>query len=514
VAGKAGLAARLVIVGLEMGDGPALHRWAQAGLLPNIQSLLKQGRWRWLETTANQLHISAWPSIYTGVVPGEHGVYFTHQPAPGLQGYQRFHKGLYGRPTFWSLLDQAGRTCTVFDPPYAHPEDGFKGRFINDWGSWAHYLEAGSSPTQLLGQLNRCCGAYPLGLEAHDIGFMPLEAVELSGKLVKAVAAKTDAACWLMKESTADLVFVVFGETHAAGHYCWPRGGTAPSRPEESPLFTVYKEVDRAIGRIREAAGDALFMVVSGDACGANNAGWHLLPDVLEKLGYLVTPKTSSEAGGAPPPSRKFDPVKALRDLLPKDFRKSLARRLPTALRDKLAQRVDMAGVDWGRTRAYCLPTDLEGCIRINLKGREPMGVVEPGPQYEALLGAIEASLLELRDPTDGRQLVSRVLRSDVAFPGPKRHYLPDLVVHWNNQRPIGAAASERLGLLSMPSPDPRPGTHTAPAFALFAGGGVPPGEPVQSGSIVDLAPSVMAWLGVEAPAHMQGQVWPELKNA
>ena len=40
--------------------------------------------------------------------------------------------------------------------------------------------------------------------------------------------------------------------------------------------------------------------------------------------------------------------------------------RLPDALRHKLAQRVDTAGIDWTRTRAFCLPTDLEGHIRIN----------------------------------------------------------------------------------------------------------------------------------------------------
>ena len=78
--------------------------------------------------------------------------------------------------------------------------------------------------------------------------------------------------------------------------------------------------------------------------------------------------------------------MKALRDLLPKDFRKSLARKLPTKLRDKLAQRVDTADIDWTRTRAFWLPTDLEGCIRVNLKGREPQGTVEPGAEFERVL--------------------------------------------------------------------------------------------------------------------------------
>ena len=88
-----------------------------------------------------------------------------------MQGYKRFHEGLYGRPTFWSLLDRASRRCVVLDPPYSHPEPGFGGAYIHDWGTWAHYLAPGSVPADLLPCLEKACGAYPLGLEANDLGF-------------------------------------------------------------------------------------------------------------------------------------------------------------------------------------------------------------------------------------------------------------------------------------------------------------------------------------------------------
>ena len=140
-----------LVVGLELGDGRLLHdvgRWP--AICRPSAALIEAGTWGWLETTADQLHVSAWPSIYTGVGPGEHGVYFTFQPAPGLQGYQRFHDGLYGRPTFWRLLDAAGRRCTVFDAPYTHPEPGFAGTQLFDWGTWAHYLAPQSTPQSML----------------------------------------------------------------------------------------------------------------------------------------------------------------------------------------------------------------------------------------------------------------------------------------------------------------------------------------------------------------------------
>lgn len=496
---------KVVVIGLELGDAPLLRRWAEAGDLPVLQTLLREGVWRSLETPATSLHIAGWPSVYTGASPGEHGVYYTHQPAPGLQGYARFHPGLYGRPTFWSLLDGAGVKCAVIDPPYAHPEEGYSGRFVYDWGSWAHYLQGGAVPADLWRRLNKAVGAYPLGLEAHDFGLAPLDAATAAQKLVSATAAKADATLWLMNDAPWDVLVTVFGETHVAGHYCW-------SESDLGPMRRAYQAIDAAIGRIVAAAGpESTIVVISADGVGPNRAGWHVLPQVLERLGFSTKPGAHTGEQAAGP--RKFDPVKALRDLLPKDFRKQLARKLPTALRDRLAQRVDMADVDWSRTRAYCLPTDLEGCLRVNLVGREPQGIVQPGAAYEAVLDELEAECRALRDPATDAPLVSQVIRSDRVFAGPRRHYLPDLVVRWVGDQPVTAARSARAGTIEMPSPDPRPGTHSGKGFALVTGAGVNP-RGFGEGHVADLAPSLLARFGVPVPQYMQGRNWPEVASA
>ncbi len=495
---------RILVIGLELGDGRLLHEWAKAGQLPTLAALIGRGTWGWLETTAGQLHVSAWPSIYTGVGPGEHGVYFTFQPAPGVQGYQRFHEGLYGRPTFWRLLDQAGRRCTVFDAPYTHPEAGFAGIQLFDWGTWAHYLAPQAMPKATLGELERACGKYPLGLEANDLGLRPLDPADTQRRLIAAIRHKAKAACWLMGRQPFDLYLAVFGETHVAAHYCWSPAG------EQSRLLPIYAELDRALAQLIEAAGPGTTVfVLSGDAVARNHAGWHLLPDVLARLGHFASAETAPPKTNAPEARRSFDPVRALRDLLPKDLRKALARQLPTGLRDKLAQRVDTATYDWARTRAYCLPTDLEGCIRINLKGREPEGTVEPGADCEALLEDLASALGELTDPATGRRVVREVLFIDREFPGSRRDWLPDLVVTWDPAAPITALASARVGVVSGASPDPRPGTHAGPGFVLMHGPGVGAGQVLDDGHILDLAPTILERLGVAPPEHMTGRRWP-----
>ena len=502
---------RLVVLGLELGDGRLLRQWAADGHLPAVRQLVDEGCWGWLETTADHLHISAWPSLYTGVGPGDHGVYFTFQPSPGLQGYQRFHEGLYGKPTFWSMLDRAGVRCAVLDPPYSHPEPGYGGAYIHDWGTWAHYLKPGSVPPKLLRDLEAACGRYPLGAEANDLGFAPIPADAIEPRLIQSVAAKAKAITWLMDTTAADVVFAVFGETHVAGHYCWtPQASAGGSDSTRTSMFRVYRALDEAIGRIRGHAGaDCAFMVVSGDSVGANHAAWQVLPEVLARLGYLGLPGTpQADEPRASGPAR-FDPVKALRDLLPKEFRKNLARKLPTALRDRLAQRVDTADIDWARTRAFCLPTDLEGYIRINLRGREPQGIVSPGAEYEALLADLEAALLELRDAETGAPVVREVWRVDRECPGERRAFLPDLVVRWVGDRQQSRVESPRTGLVEVASPDTRTGTHQGPGFVLGAGPGIAGNGSFDGGHIHDFAPTLLARLGVPVPAHMHGKVWP-----
>ncbi len=492
---------KTLVIGLELGDGRLLYQWAEEGHLPTCARLIDAGAWGPLATTAGQLHVSAWPSIYTGVGPGEHGVNFTFQPAPGIQGYQRFHEGLYGRPTFWRLLDAAGRRCTVFDAPYAHPEPGFAGTQVFDWGTWAHYLSPRSTPPGALGDLESACGRYPLGLEAHDLGFKPLDPEGTERRLIDAVRHKAEATLWLMRQGDFDLFMTVFGETHVGAHYCWNPNGN------QDLMRALYEELDRAIASLVEAAGpDAAVVVVSGDAVGPNHAGWHLLPEVLARLGYFASAETAPSDDAGARVTTRFDPVRAVRDLLPKDLRKNLARMLPTGLRDKLAQRVDTATIDWSRTRAYCLPTDLEGCIRINLEGREPEGQVAPGAEYEAACRDLKAALEELTLPDTGARAVREVLLVDRAFPGPRRDHLPDLIVLWHAAAPITALASDRIGEVRGPSPDPRPGTHTEPGFVLMRGPGIAPGRSIENAHVFDLAPTILERLGVEAPAHMTGK--------
>jgi len=425
---------------------------------------------------------------------------------------------MYGRPTFWKILSDAGFRCTVFDAPYTHPEQGFSGSQVFDWGSWAKYLGPMSVPPATLRQLGKRFGKDPIGLEAHDIGLAGLDSEEMKRRLVKSVRTKVDAANWLMDQAPWDLFFLVFGETHPAAHYCWFPSADSVGGPsaEGMPIRRIYEEIDRGLGLILSRLGrETTLLVVSGDGVGPNHSGWHLLPEVLRRLGYLAEP-SAEEANNSPgdDDTRRSDPVKMIRDLLPKDFRKAIARQLPRSLRDKLAQRVDTAAIDWSRTRAYCLPTDLEGCIRVNLQGREPEGIVAPGAEYDELCASLTSSLEQLVDVGSGRPAVSRVVRTDQEFPGPKRESLPDLIVLWSSNEDLSGVSSEEIGVVEAESPDERPGTHSPPGFLLAHGKSVGGDSSLDIRHIYDVAPQVLSYFDVARPPYMTSETIRELDRA
>ncbi len=327
------------------------------------------------------------------------------------------------------------------------------------------------------------------------------------------MAYKAATAQWLLDQDAWDLAVVGFCETHPASHYLWPAGADSVETGDPAafgPLRNVYRALDTAIGALRERLpADAVLMVTSGDGVRPNRCGWHLLPAVLERLGYTSSNRPSAAAADAPPPS----PAQAARGRLIAAVKRNVAAVLPWRLRDRIGVWLQMSGIDWSKTRAFTLPTDLEGCIRINLRGREPHGIVEPGAEYAALCEEIRGRLEELVNPATGAPAVRKVWIRDQVFPGPKQEELPDVLVSWNDEASLTALQSPRFGEVAGVNPDVRSGTHSASGFLLAAGPAVPAGIRGR-GRLTDVAPTVLALLGSTRDRDLDGRPLDALTQA
>lgn len=68
--------------------------------------------------------------------------------------------------------------------------------------------------------------------------------------------------------------------------------------------------------------------------------------------------------------------------------------------------------VDWSKTKAICQRSVY---IYVNLKGRDPEGIVEPGREYEELKDRIVDLLYEYKDPETGKHPIALALRKEDA---------------------------------------------------------------------------------------------------
>jgi predicted AlkP superfamily phosphohydrolase/phosphomutase len=285
----------------------------------------------------------------------------------------------------------------------------------------------------------------------------------------------------------------------------------------------VYAALDDAIGEIVQSAGkDTTVILTSGDGMGPNYSGSHLLGDLLSRMKLFnhIPAGTNGAAGNvsAKNPPVKTDFMSTVRNMVPKSVRVAVSRSLlPRSVNEKLSLRWKTAGISWQHTRAFLIENANEGYIRINLKGREPEGIVEPGKQYEDLCEELYRTIKHATNPANGERAAHTVYKTDDIYHGPCRSHMPDIIINWNDDAKLttelltekyGLARSEVPGYAVAPY---YTGNHRPTAFAVAMGPQIPGANVLKDTSILDLAPTMLNFFGIAPPDYMAGKMLGEL---
>ncbi len=173
------------------------------------------------------------------------------------------------------------------------------------------------------------------------------------------------------------------------------------------------------------------------------------------------------------------------------------------------------SAIDWSKTKAYRVPMFyfVEG-IEINLKGRQPQGIVEPGQEYEQLRTQIIGELAGLRDPETGSNIVRRAMRKEEEYSGPLLDRAPDIVVFYGHDysggaNPVGPMVTpvERYKLETWS------GQHRMNGTLIMWGKDVREDTTLEGAQITDLAPTILYLLGLPIPSNMDGRVLAQALN-
>jgi predicted AlkP superfamily phosphohydrolase/phosphomutase len=517
---------RLLFIGLDAGDATLIEQWCQAGLLPNIAQMRTRGMWTRMRTTAEIVHVSAWPSIFTGAPPDAHGLYHAYVMQPGQQSPVRPHPERSPVPFLWQLLSDQGKRCIIMDAFLTCPLQHFNGTQIVEWGSWTWFCEPTILPVALKKEMQKKFGPYPA--ENHSkVGMMPPpDPHGFHQRLMAGVAKKAQVVKWLMEREEWDLFLVVFGESHPAGHYFWhfhdPSYITHLHEETETlqwALRDVYVALDKAVGDILQSVDDnTTVFLVSGDGMGPNYSGSHILNDLLVRMGLFNNRQDGDQHAGngqahspGHVPEAKVRVLSTIRHMIPPRVRYAIAMALlPRRVREKLSLHWKTADISWQHTRAFLIENANEGYVRLNLKGREPQGVVEPGKEYTDLCEEIYQTVKSMINPANGKLVAHTVYKTDEIYHGPCRDHMPDIIINWNDEARIttelltekyGLARSNVPGYAVMPY---YTGNHRPNAFMLVVGPALPR-EQAREVSILDLAPTILTHFGIKPPAYMDG---------
>jgi predicted AlkP superfamily phosphohydrolase/phosphomutase len=324
---------------------------------------------------------------------------------------------------------------------------------------------------------------------------------------------------WLLEREPWDLCLAGYPEPHWAGHYFFhlldpthPRHDAALARELGGAILAVYREIDAAIGELQRTNPELTLLVFSNTGMGPNYSGLHLVPEILARLG-MANGSGTTAASHDEEASPRWGPyaIKTVEAVVSARNIARVRRLVPEKFWDKYTRIFLNLGNHWAKSRAFALPGDFTGAIRINLRGREPSGRVEPGEDYERICAELAREFLALENPASGQRAVSEVFRFRDRYAGPCADDFPDLIVQWEGSRPIEALRSPRIGTVRGALPDKRSGAHTTFGFLAASGPGIRRAGQLQAADILDIAPTILRLQGLALPGHLDGRVLEEM---
>lgn len=160
--------------------------------------------------------------------------------------------------------------------------------------------------------------------------------------------------------------------------------------------------------------------------------------------------------------------------------------------------------IDYAKTQAFlCGPF----AIRINLKGRETLGVVEPA-EFDRLVDDIIAGLLEIRDD-DGKPMIVQAAAGADIYHGEGGGQPGDIVFTFRDDLNYTAYAGE-LGGDIFNRDISKQGDHRVDGIFAAWGGGIRSLDAEPRFSICDILPTLMHLNGRAVPAICDGKVAAE----
>jgi len=479
---------KVLLICLDGFTWQLLRRFLDGSAMGRLAQLVRSGCHGVLHSVIPFCTAPAWTSFMTGCRPGKTTVLTFHTYDKDRRGVRSNSYADIAVPTLWELAHAAGKTVVSINLPMTFPAPTVKGIIIP--GLMCPALSADSVHPP---------GAYDKYIKPEKgYRIVDAETVGTVSEFVERQNAVELARCRvglrIMQQTDWDLFCYQIQSSDHVQHQLWSAldAELSAHQPEHyQQVVRFYKCCDEIIGRLVDAAGADTLTLLASDH-GFTRLRYNIHINVwLRKKGYLHL---------KPTPTSSWTAAKdILKTHVP--FLRRLARRY--------GRRFSRSG--WNMSEPFLAASlDIERSAAFQLGYLTGQLYLSGAPtQKEALAQKLTHELLADLGPESAQPLISRITAGADTFAGLDPVRCPDLVLHY---RPGTHGHTDPRGdqvvtaADSSDNPIALRGTHSRDGIFVAAGPDIAVGTMLDA-DIIDIAPTVLAWLALPIPRHIDGKV-------
>jgi len=451
---------QVLVCGLDSAPGEIV--FGQKELLPNLSFLLEHGLYGNLRSCDPPITIPAWMVMMTGQDPGKLGLYgFRHRKGYSYKDLWIATSQSIHEKTIWDYVGEAGGESCVVSVPPTYPPRPLRGNLIScfitpDEGKEYTY------PPSLKSEIENLFSSY-----IFDVEFRTDDKEAVLEGIYRMTKKRFEVMKYLITQKPWDFFMFVEIGVDRIQHGFWKYMDRhhhlyQPGNPYETVILDYYRYLDKEIGSLLDLAGRDTVVLVVSDHGAKRMKGAFCVNEWLIEEGLLSVKNKPSQ---------------------------------PTSL--------EKVEVDWAKTKAWAWG-GYYARVFLNVEGREPQGII-PAEDYEKERQELIDRLLKIKGP-QGETWATRLIIPQEHFSVLNGEY-PDLMVYFDDLywRSAGTLGYSQPYLLENDT-GPDDAVHAQEGIYILYDPQTTRGRQ-KNANILDIAPTLLAILGLPIPREMRGQV-------
>ena len=450
------------MIGLDCAEPSlVLERWRDE--LPTLSGLAERGAYGRLTSVIPPITVPAWSCMMASRTPGDLGVYgFRNRSDHTYEGGFIANGAAITEPRLWDLVTRAGGSSIVLGVPGTYPPRPLNGVMVGCFLTPS--LESPYTfPPALKREIADTVGEYLFdcpNFRTNDKDDLLRQVYEMTDRRFALADHLLETRPWrlfAMVEMGPDRMHHGFWKYMDEDHLKYE-----PGSPYADAILDYHRHVDGLIAKLLRHADDDTVVLVVSDHGAKRLDGGIRVNEWLRREGLLAT---VAEPEGVTSPWK--------------------------------------TGIDWSRTTAWG-EGGYYARVFLNVEGREPEGQV-PAADYDAVRDDLAARLAAIPDH-EGNPLATAVYKPEELYDGPKG-VPPDLIVIFGdlNWRSVGTIGGDEGVHTFENDTGPDDANHAQDGLWIGTGPGIGAHGRLDA-HLLDVAPTVLDLLGIDAPSEMRGK--------